>query len=76
MKYVAQKGDLCRWSHRGLAYVQEYDGKQWSHPISLRDLSSANPKQYAHVTQPEWEIVHSKKNRQVLYYRQKYTRGA
>ena len=66
-RYIAQKGDICRWPYQKVEYAQEYDGQQWSRPIPLQDLASADPARYARVIRPTeepeyYEIVHRKKD--------------
>ena len=75
-KYVAQAGDICRWSYQQVNYAKEYDGLQWSDPIALRDLAIANSAMYVRVTRPNYEperyeVVHSIKRHQTKYYREK-----
>jgi len=75
-RYIAQKGDICRWSYLKEEYGQEYSGREWSCPIPLQDLASSNPSRHARVMRPteepdHYEIVHRKKRHRKTYYREK-----
>ena len=75
-RYIPQKGDICRWPYQKVEYAQEYDGQQWSQPMDLRDLVSADPVMYARMTRPDnepgrYEVVHRKKRHRKTYYRAK-----
>jgi hypothetical protein len=72
MKYITQKGDICRWSYLGANYAQEYDGERWSDPIALKDLAIIDAAKYVRVIGLEqMEVVHSIKRRRTKYYRRK-----
>jgi|SRR5579884_574002 len=65
-KIHCAKGDICHWPYQKVEYAQEYDGQQWSKPIPLQDVASADPARYARVVRPteepdRYEIVHRKK---------------
>lgn len=75
-RYIAQKGDICRWPYQKVEYVQEYNGYSWSEPVDLNDIATADPALYARVMrlidEPErYEIIHRKKNHRKTYYREK-----
>ncbi len=63
-RYMAQKGDICRWPYQKVEYIQEYNGQRWSKPMALKDLISVDPALYARVMrldeEPErYELVRS-----------------
>ncbi len=75
-RYVAQKGDICRWPYQKVEYAQEYDGQRWSKPTPLQDLACADPALHARVTRPDKEperfaVVRSIKRHRKTYYREK-----
>jgi len=75
-RYVAQKGDICRWPYQRVNYVQEYNGQYWSKPIALKDLANVDLALYARVMcldeEPErYELVRSVKRHRKKFYREK-----